>query len=600
VHTVVKINNILGAREFSRLTFEYNRAFQQIEIPLVRIRHANGGTSELLPSAATDAPNPAVEKFKDFEDLRVKSVRILGLQDNDTVEYRVITITTHSPLAPDFSVDHTFDRSGQVLAEDYILDVPGHLNSTDKMAADWSGQPPFLFSTVAATSSHNDGDGKTERSIREWKISSTAKLPPNSPDDPEPDIILSTFLNSRQLLDRIASQFPKAAATDSSKFANLAPFKSSANSTAESLYYWVSRKIVTVDIPLGSDGFRVRPPSQLIESGYGTPLEKCVLLARLLQFIKIAPEILLFAGPDSAEQFLRPTSFDHAFVGMSSGKTYLVLDPGLDVAPFGAIAAQFRGKKVLTFPPYGHGDWVELPKDLPFRSFQRVTVDATIKDTGALTAKVKYVIRGDNELLLRVAFHQSAQDKWKDIANLLALSDGFRGQVASVNVSDPVATNEPLTVEYQIDQPRFLDWSKKPLRIPALLPQIGVPDPPARSAANKEKIELGTPLNVDTRVTLHLPAGTTAQTPPGSSVTRDYATFASQYSAHLSLLTASRRIDFLSREIPADRLSDYIAFFRAVQNDQAQFFTLIPPASTDTPPAADKAPAPAQKQKSSP
>ena len=115
VHTVVKINNILGAREFSRLTFEYNRAFQQIEIPLVRISHANGGTSELLPSAATDAPNPAVEKFKDFEDLRVKSVRILGLQDNDTVEYRVITITTHSPLAPDFSVDHTFDRSARCL-----------------------------------------------------------------------------------------------------------------------------------------------------------------------------------------------------------------------------------------------------------------------------------------------------------------------------------------------------------------------------------------------------------------------------------------------------------------------------------------------------
>ena len=80
VHTIVKINNILGAHEFARLAFEYNRAFQQVEIPLVRISHANGGTSELLPSAASDAPNPAVEKYPAYQDVRVKSVRILGLQ----------------------------------------------------------------------------------------------------------------------------------------------------------------------------------------------------------------------------------------------------------------------------------------------------------------------------------------------------------------------------------------------------------------------------------------------------------------------------------------------------------------------------------------
>ena len=109
VHTVVKLNNILGAREFARLAFDYNRAFQQLEIPQVRITHANGGTSEVLPSAVSDAPNPVVEKFPAYQDVRVKSVRILGLQEGDTVEYRVITTTTHHPLAPDFWLEHTFE-----------------------------------------------------------------------------------------------------------------------------------------------------------------------------------------------------------------------------------------------------------------------------------------------------------------------------------------------------------------------------------------------------------------------------------------------------------------------------------------------------------
>jgi len=60
VHTLVHINNELGARQFARLAFDYNRSFQQIEFPLVRITHTSGGTAEILPSAISDQPNPAV------------------------------------------------------------------------------------------------------------------------------------------------------------------------------------------------------------------------------------------------------------------------------------------------------------------------------------------------------------------------------------------------------------------------------------------------------------------------------------------------------------------------------------------------------------
>ncbi len=200
-----------------------------------------------------------------------------------------------------------------------------------------------------------------------------------------------------------------------------------------------------------------------------------------------------------------------------------------------------------------------------------------LTDTGQLTAKVKYVLRGENELLLRVAFHQAPKEKWKDIGTLLAISDGFRGQVTSAEASDPLATDEPFTVEYEITQLKFVDWSKKPVRIPALLPQIALPDPPAGAAPGKiaPKIELGTPLDVQTSMTLRLPAGTTVQTPAGTAMSRDYATYTSKYSSAQNTVVASRRIDFLKREILGDRAMDYDAFLRAVQNDQAQRFTLV-------------------------
>jgi hypothetical protein len=219
---------------------------------------------------------------------------------------------------------------------------------------------------------------------------------------------------------------------------------------------------------------------------------------------------------------------------------------------------------------------------------QRVTVEAILATDGKLSAKVHYALRGDNELLLRVAFHQAPKEKWKDLAQLLSLSDGFRGQVSSVKASDPYATREPFAVDYEITQPKFVDWSKKPVRIPALLPQLGLPDPPAKPAAGTatSPLELGAPLEVETRMTLHLPPGTTATAPPSTSVQRDYATFASEYSAKGLTITASRHVHFMLSQLPADRAADYNAFLRAVLNDEAQDFSLdrgSPPAPAAKP-----------------
>jgi hypothetical protein len=223
---------------------------------------------------------------------------------------------------------------------------------------------------------------------------------------------------------------------------------------------------------------------------------------------------------------------------------------------------------------------------LPFASTQKVSVYATLDADGKLTAKARYSMRGDNELLLRVAFHQSAEEKRSEVAQLLALSDGFRGKISNVTTSDPYETHNPFTVEYEITQPKFIDWAKKPLRIPALLPLLGLPDPPAKPAAGAppSPIELGTPLDVQINATLRLPTGTIAQIPTGTSVARDFAVYTSEYSAKEAAVTASRHLNFILKEIPADRAADYNAFLRAVQNDESQVFTLERADATPPPP----------------
>jgi len=624
VHTIVKINNVLGAHQFARLTFDYNRAFQQVEIPLVRISHANGGTSELLPSAVTDAANPAVEKFPAYQDVRVKSVRILGLEEGDTIEYRVITTTTKNPLGPYFSLDHTFDRSGQVLEERYELDLPAsrfeeseaersrRLRSEPFAAylGSWrlksflEPQPRtgiiYVSEETPETSREKSGEGDSSRLRYVWEIHHSS-LPeigalsePNAPSNS--DVVVTTFFAWEAVAAVIeATIYPQiwkganvpAIAAKREELIHATP---NGMSLENVIYNFVTEKITTVDLPLELMGYHTRPPSETLASGYGTPADKAALISALAFPTNTRCGLSANSVGWRMFQLPRPTILSHLILRLETKNRAVYSDPELGVAPFGMIPSDLRGKDVFFFysprlyvpiqGPEDYYSWQKIPNELPFAAFQKVGVDASLGMDGKLSAKVKYTLRGDNELLLRVAFHQTPKERWKDVAGLLAISDGFRGQVTSVNVSDPKATKDPFTVEYEITQPKFVDWSKKPVRIPALLPQIGLPDLPAKQAAGEAAhgIELGTPLDVDTQMTLTLPPGTKVEVPVGTAVDRDYAKFSSKYAVTANMVTASRRVNFLLRKIPGDRAMDYNAFVRAVQNDQAQMITLVPAA----------------------
>jgi Domain of Unknown Function with PDB structure (DUF3857) len=590
VHTRVHINNELGARQFARLNFDYNRSFQQVELPLMRITHASGGTADILPGAISDQPNSAVVNFPAYHDVRVKSERILGLEPGDMLEYRVVTTTTHHPLAPDFWVEHTFDRSGVVSHEAFELDLPSSRN----VAVGVNPATPYL-------SMNESGEGETALTSYRWAQTSTG-LAIEDKSDTEPDIVVSTdgweglsikldekltpggkefekITNSEQFmteLGRRRSVVPELAA----KAAALTNRSQSRIGKIEAIYDFVSQKIRTVDLSLGATGFIARSPAEILASGYASPEDKFVLFAELAAVIE-ADATAALTGYCNKDGLARPSVFKHLLVSVSDGNQSLWLDPSLEVAPFGLVAASSGkcafvvNRSFALMNSTGH-EWEPLSVQPPFSSTQRVNISASLGGEGTLNGRVRYTMRGDNELLLRVAFHQAPKEKWKEVAQLLALSDGFRGKVTNVTASDPYATKEPFQVEYEITQPKFVDWTKKLVRIPALLPLLTLPDALAKAGANASPavVELGTPLDVQTRVTLHVPPDTSIGAPAGMSVERDYATFVSEYSARNLTLTAERHIRFLKREVPSERGADYAAFVHSVQSDQAQEFTL--------------------------
>jgi hypothetical protein len=665
VHAVVKINSELGVRQFARLNFDYNRRFQSVDIPLARITHANGGTSDILPSAITDVPNPAVEKFPAYQDVRVKSVRILGLQPGDSLEYRVITTTTKPPLAPEFWLEHSFDRTGVVSEEHFQVVLPAsilaasplivvknenvrqkleyRLNSPSGCGACEPPNPgakidPSLVNRLPLLS---PGQKQKQDSTQRDKSTEVPSSP--LPDEPLPiaengkvQILVKpsasdTSIEASQeagnaLVSYTWRRMPgsqesergkvspplenlpdialgKISTWDSLSYQLYAAFSLPASlpgevvklsreiigesktpgDKAKRIYDFVSQKIKTVDLPLGTTGFSLRRPEEIASSGYGTPEDKFFLFRALAKAADIQASAALVPASKKIEALVVSTGvFSHLVTGVVGRWC----DPSLEVAPFGFLPASYRGSTALQLG-VDTGYLVDvpsasmtfqIPKELPFASSQRVTVGATLLANGTLTTKVQYSLRGDNELLLRVAFHKTPTDKQQEIAQYLALSDGFRGKVTSVKTSDPYDTDKSFEVEYELTQEKFVDWSKKPVRVPALLPLPGLPDVTRKPAANS-KLELGTPLDITLTGTLRLPPGTIATAPAGTSVKRDYATFTSTYSSKANILSFSRHLNFLLPEIPGDRMIDLNAFIHAVQSDQSQLFVLDKPES---------------------
>jgi hypothetical protein len=607
VHALVRINNELGVRQFGRLHFDFNRAFQQIEIPLVRITHTSGGTVDVLPRAITDQPNPAVVDAPAYQDVRVKSVRILGLEPGDSLEYRVVTTTKNHPRAPDFWFEHSFDRSGVVRKEICVIDLPASLAP---MVPHWGDNMPqpqgrAVMSSGVPTpepSIQRQTVANEERVLYRYEVEDGSKtLTGNSNADadlPWPDVqvgfmppvgapswawishgLYAVFVPHNPLPPQIVELAQKLIADAGSD-----------DQKTERIYDFVSQKIKTVDLPLGATGFHLRPTAEVAASGYATQEDKVELFMALAAAAKDYAGNPLLIGPSKQLHAFIPTPSAFAHILLQTDKR--ILDPSLEVAPFGMLPASYRGSEALNVGPMeeahdGHSlVLTEVPKDLPFASSQKVRVDSAIDNKGSFSAKAHYAMRGDNELLLRVTFHRTPKEKWNEVAQLLALSDGFRGKVSTVTTSDPYETHSPFTVDYEITQPKFVDWSKNPVRIPALLPLLGLPDPVAKAAAGiaAKPIDLGTPLDVEVSMTLHLSPGTTARVPTGTSVERDFATYASQYSAKSSTLTASRHLNFILREIPADRSADYNAFLRAVQNDESQVFVLQGAEATEAKP----------------
>jgi tetratricopeptide (TPR) repeat protein len=341
------------------------------------------------------------------------------------------------------------------------------------------------------------------------------------------------------------------------------------------IYDFVARNFRYVSLSLGQGRYQPHTAASVITNQYGDCKDKHTLLASMLAATGLqAYPVLLNSARKLDVDVPSPGQFDHVISAIPLGNEILWADTTPEVAPIGLLAPSLRNKKALMIPGTGPARLESTPAELPFVSSELITVEGTVDELGKLNAHTRMVLRGDYEMLMRVAFHRTPRSNWKEIGDYLSLVKGMPGEVTDIKTTDPANTEKPFEVKFNVSRKDFLDWSSRKLRVELPFPPFDLSSLRGRKAGSTKPIELGSPTNISYTLKLTLPSKYKARLPLPLKVSRDYGEYVSNYKLEGQSLVGERTLKLRQRELASDRLQDYNAFAAAIHSDATQTLSL--------------------------
>lgn len=566
----IKVQSDAGVQQWGQLVFGYNSANEKMDVTYVRVKKADGRVVTATPDAVQDLSAGVARLAPMYTDYRQKHITVPSLRPGDTLQYSVVT-TTATPLAPNqFWVNYDFDRNIIVLHEELEVNVPKDKSVKLKCAP---GHDPKITEqgdrkiyTWEDATLKRKTDEELRKEFRKRRLQA---------DDDQPDIQLTTFQSWEELgkwyaplqKDRITVT-PEIRA----KALELTKDKKDPIDKIKALYEYVAPEIRYVSLSFGVGRFQPHAAGDIFANKYGDCKDKHTLLETMLEAIGIhADPVLINSSKQLDPDIPSPAQFDHVITLVTLGKQKIWLDSTAEVAPFRLLNWQIRKKKALWVPADGKAEVIETPADSPVRNQQTLALDGKINDIGTLDATLSFVFSGDSELAFRSAFRNAPEPEWKNIAG----SMGLKGDAADVQIGNPADFTRPFTVKYKLSIPNYMAWSSKTPTIPIPLPAVSVPDVDDDDEYQPANIQLpNSPIECDFKVKLEVPEKYTIGMPVPASVKRDYGTYSVTYANDKNIITAERHLTVNLRDLPKERLGDFLAFRRIVASDQAQHVSL--------------------------
>ena len=568
--TQIKVVSESGVQALGQLKIGYSALSDKLDIVYVRVRKPDGTVVAAQESAIQDLTTPNAPVYTDYHE---KHVSVPSLRPGDVLEYEVVRTITN-PLAPNqFWTNFNFAETGVVLDEQLEINVPKarHIKLKTK-----PGYDPKVT---------EEGDRRiyhwTHSRLKDQGSKGRLQRPPNDANQ-IPSVQLSTFESWEDVgawyafLERSRRQPDEAI---KAKAAELVRGKTDDLEKVKALYDYVSRNVRYVSLSFGLGRIQPHAASEVLANGYGDCKDKNTLLAALLQTQGIESSSVLIGVQHKLDPDVpSPSQFDHVITRVPIGGKDIWLDSTSGVLPFQMLMQPTRDKQALLISQDGESRLVRTPVDLPFQATDQTHVNASLNETGKLTAQISATMRGDREVGFRFALRQMPANHWKDLFGNMLQRAGMKGaDISNLQVSDPSDADNPLRVSLDASAGNFFDWSARESKIKMPFMQMSLGGEPGLDEDEKtpEKvIKLGAPSDTQVEVRLKVPEKFTVHAPIGVDLRRDYAEYHSSYKIEGGQLTCIRDLKVMVRELPYERVQDYAAFQRAVAADQAQDIVL--------------------------
>jgi len=315
----------------------------------------------------------------------------------------------------------------------------------------------------------------------------------------------------------------------------------------------------------------------VLENQYGDCKDKHTLLASMISVLGLHPEaVLIGAGVRFNQDVPSPESFNHLITRVVVDGKPIWLDATTEVAPYRALLVGLRDKSALVIPEQGPTSIERTPAQLPFAAVDKMDAVGTLDLTGVSNSHIVMTMRGDNEILVRTAFHQAAAGQYDELAQKISFGIGYGGTTSHAEISRPEDTTDPFRLSYDYMREKAGDWEHYRIvaqLMPTNMPRVSDQEPPTHS------IELGPPRTEISTSAMKLPRGWFATLPAPKHLQSTWATLDESYRFDGGMVYARRELVVLAKKVPQAEWRAYKKFADQANFGEESYIQLTPAAA---------------------
>ncbi|MGB9407837.1 MAG: DUF3857 domain-containing protein [Terracidiphilus sp.] len=590
-----RVHSEAAVRQLGVLSLPYASSSEHVELIYVRVRRPDGSVTETPVTEAIVMPSAVTTAAPFYSDLKELQIPVRNLRVGDRLEWQAKLIRTKPDVPGQFWGGESFITDGVTLSQTVELRVP-----KDIYVNVWSPTSKPIESTTATEHIYRwetsqlkptvgpDAEAEKDRKKKQlW----TAEQELEDKEGKLPSVAWTTFKSWDAIgawyrgleSDRILPNNPEVLA----KVAELTVGKTTQEEKVRAVYNYVSTQIRYIGVAFGIGRYQPHYAADVLQNQYGDCKDKHTLLAAMLNVLGLHPDaVLIGAGVRFNEAVPSPQSFNHLITRVSLDGQTIWLDSTPEVAPYRVLSYPIRDKSALIIPDSGMATIERTPTSLPFPAIDKMDAAGSLDDTGTSNSRIVLTLRGDAELLVRAAFHQTAAGQYDQLVQRLSQGIGYTGTTSNTEVSRPEDTTDPFKFSYDYKREKAGDWDHLriiPQVMPVSLPRPGESDPHVRSIA------LGSPRTGYSTSAMKLPDGWTAILPNDVHVKSQWATYDETYRFEKGTVYAERKIEILHEKVPVADWKAYKKFADDADLGNEKFIQLITSAHKFTPiPSDDK------------